>query len=150
MHVRRGVSHERSRTLRIGSSRQRRAHECHLSKKTSAQPRELLVDVLEGQAQMMGARSLEVGLGELPELVGLIGRQVALVLEPQVARALELGADLLDRIASPLRFSGTPVVTPVAAPALGHENRAVLGTTLGYDAEKIQALFTSGALGNRE
>ena len=53
-------------------------------------------------------------------------------------------------IASPLRFSGTPVVTPVAAPALGHDNRAVPGTTLGYDAEKIQALFASGAFGNRE
>jgi crotonobetainyl-CoA:carnitine CoA-transferase CaiB-like acyl-CoA transferase len=42
-------------------------------------------------------------------------------------------------IASPLRFSETPVIDPVAPPLLGQHSADVLGRLLGYDAESVRA-----------
>jgi crotonobetainyl-CoA:carnitine CoA-transferase CaiB-like acyl-CoA transferase len=43
-------------------------------------------------------------------------------------------------IGSPLKFSDTPVVEPVAPPLLGQHTDSVLTELLGYDAEKIASL----------
>ena len=43
---------------------------------------------------VIGARRLEVGFRQRSELHGLLGRQVAFVLEPEIARALEFGPAL--------------------------------------------------------
>jgi crotonobetainyl-CoA:carnitine CoA-transferase CaiB-like acyl-CoA transferase len=42
-------------------------------------------------------------------------------------------------IASPLKFSGTPVTEPVAPPLLGEHSAAVLRRLLGYDAAAVRA-----------
>lgn len=44
------------------------------------------------------------------------------------------------------RYSGTPTAVPQAAPAAGHDTEAVLAG-LGYDAGKLAALKSAGALG---
>ncbi|MCX7568106.1 CoA transferase [Sulfitobacter sp. F26169L] len=50
-------------------------------------------------------------------------------------------------IALPLRFSDTPTVAPVAAPAIGADTEAVLLTLEGYDAARLDALRRAGAFG---
>jgi crotonobetainyl-CoA:carnitine CoA-transferase CaiB-like acyl-CoA transferase len=50
-------------------------------------------------------------------------------------------------LALPIRLSKTPVVTPVAAPMIGEHTREILAQTLGYSAEKIEALAAEGAFG---
>jgi crotonobetainyl-CoA:carnitine CoA-transferase CaiB-like acyl-CoA transferase len=47
-------------------------------------------------------------------------------------------------VASPLRLSETPVVTPVAAPALGQHTREVLSQVLGLPEAKIDELRRQG------
>ena len=77
-------------------------------------PRSLLVDVLEREAQVIGARRLEIGFRQRSKLRGLFGGEVPLVLEPEIAAALELGS-ALDLVASnvisaSVRFSVTPLM----------------------------------------
>jgi len=52
----------------------------------------------------------------------------------------------MPNIAMPIRFSGTPVVDPVAAPSIGQHTEEVLGEVLGYDAARLAALRATGAL----
>ncbi|VTU32055.1 Succinyl-CoA:(R)-benzylsuccinate CoA-transferase subunit BbsF [Variovorax sp. PBL-H6] len=52
----------------------------------------------------------------------------------------------MPNIAMPFRFSGTPVVDPVAAPSVGQHTDEVLGEVLGYDATRLAALRATGAL----
>ncbi len=52
-------------------------------------------------------------------------------------------------IASPIRFSDTPLVDPVAAPAIGQHSVELLKTLLGYDDARIEALAASGVFGQR-
>jgi formyl-CoA transferase len=52
-------------------------------------------------------------------------------------------AGSVPNIGSPLRFSGTPVVPPRAAPTLGQHTRQVLTDVLRYDPARIAALETS-------
>lgn len=47
----------------------------------------------------------------------------------------------------PIRFSETPMVDPIPAPAVGQHNIDVLQNVLGYDAKHIQKIQDSGALG---
>jgi crotonobetainyl-CoA:carnitine CoA-transferase CaiB-like acyl-CoA transferase len=47
-------------------------------------------------------------------------------------------------VASPLRLSATPVVAPVAAPALGQHTRSVLAGVLGLSEAKIEQLRRQG------
>lgn len=55
-------------------------------------------------------------------------------------------AGWMPNIAMPFRFSGTPVVDPVAAPAVGQHTDEVLGEVLGYDKARLATLRRSGAL----
>jgi formyl-CoA transferase len=54
----------------------------------------------------------------------------------------------IPNIGSPLRFSETPVLDPVAAPTLGQHTTDVLERILGYGPERIAALTTAGAFGS--
>lgn len=47
----------------------------------------------------------------------------------------------------PIRYSHTPVVDPVAAPAVGQHTDSVLRDLLGYDDERLARLARSGAFG---
>jgi crotonobetainyl-CoA:carnitine CoA-transferase CaiB-like acyl-CoA transferase len=47
----------------------------------------------------------------------------------------------------PLRFSRTPIVDPVAAPAVGQHTEAVLRERLGYDDARLARLAEAGAFG---
>jgi crotonobetainyl-CoA:carnitine CoA-transferase CaiB-like acyl-CoA transferase len=47
----------------------------------------------------------------------------------------------------PIRYSHTPVVDPVAAPAVGQHTDQVLRDVLGYDAERLAGLARAGAFG---
>ncbi len=47
----------------------------------------------------------------------------------------------------PIRFSDTPIVDPVAAPAIGQHTHEVLRTILGYDDAHIDSLASKGAFG---
>lgn len=50
-------------------------------------------------------------------------------------------------VALPIRYSGTPLADPVAAPRVGQNTDAVLAEWLGYDAKRIQGLAEAGAFG---
>lgn len=56
-------------------------------------------------------------------------------------------AGKVPNIALPLRFSSTPTVAPVAAPAIGAHTRDVLLALDGYDAARLDALAKAGAFG---
>jgi crotonobetainyl-CoA:carnitine CoA-transferase CaiB-like acyl-CoA transferase len=49
-------------------------------------------------------------------------------------------------VASPLRFSQTPVAYSRAAPTLGEHTDAVLAEKLGLDAARIAALRAKGVV----
>lgn len=53
----------------------------------------------------------------------------------------------LPNIASPIRFQGTPVVDPVAAPTVGQHTDEVLGEVLGWSIDRIRDLARRGAFG---
>lgn len=53
-------------------------------------------------------------------------------------------------VASPLRLSATPVVPPIAAPALGEHTRQVLSGVLGLSETKIDQLRAQGIVGFAE
>jgi crotonobetainyl-CoA:carnitine CoA-transferase CaiB-like acyl-CoA transferase len=50
-------------------------------------------------------------------------------------------------ISLPIRYSHTPVVDPVAAPAVGQHTEIVLRDLLGYDDERLARLGEAGAFG---
>ncbi|MDP1585292.1 MAG: CoA transferase [Bradyrhizobium sp.] len=56
-------------------------------------------------------------------------------------------AGSVPNIGPPFRFSHTPTVAPVPAPALGQHARAVLAGLLGYDDARCAALAAEGAFG---
>jgi crotonobetainyl-CoA:carnitine CoA-transferase CaiB-like acyl-CoA transferase len=47
----------------------------------------------------------------------------------------------------PIRYSRTPIVDPVAAPAVGQHTKEVLGDLLGYDEDRLAELARTGAFG---
>jgi crotonobetainyl-CoA:carnitine CoA-transferase CaiB-like acyl-CoA transferase len=51
-------------------------------------------------------------------------------------------------IAPPFRFSRTPTVDPVVAPALGQHTNEVLVELLAYDDARLAALAEAGAFGD--
>jgi crotonobetainyl-CoA:carnitine CoA-transferase CaiB-like acyl-CoA transferase len=72
---------------------------------------------------------------------------VAEALESEEVRARDMvvtvehpTAGPLRLIASPHRFSATPVVPPTAPPLLGQHTEEVLRTVLGYDDARITTL----------
>jgi crotonobetainyl-CoA:carnitine CoA-transferase CaiB-like acyl-CoA transferase len=50
-------------------------------------------------------------------------------------------------VALPIRYSRTPVVDPVAAPAVGQHTGEVLRELLGYDDDRLARLAAAGAFG---
>lgn len=50
-------------------------------------------------------------------------------------------------VALPIRYSGTPLADPVAAPAVGQHTRDVLRDVLGYNDEDVNTFEGQGALG---
>jgi formyl-CoA transferase len=54
----------------------------------------------------------------------------------------------IPNIGSPLRFSETPVLDPIAAPTLGQHTTEVLERVLGYGPERIAELTAGGAFGS--
>jgi crotonobetainyl-CoA:carnitine CoA-transferase CaiB-like acyl-CoA transferase len=53
-------------------------------------------------------------------------------------------------VARPIRYSRTPVVDPVAAPAVGQHTNEVLRDLLGYDDDHLAQLADSGAFGDQQ
>lgn len=53
----------------------------------------------------------------------------------------------IPNIASPIRFQGTPVVDPVAAPTVGQHTDEVLREVLGCSIDRIQDMARRGAFG---
>ena len=47
----------------------------------------------------------------------------------------------------PIRYDGTPLADPVAAPSVGQHTAEVMRTALGLDGQRIQALARQGAFG---
>ena len=94
----------------IGSSRDRIAQLYQRSRNSCAPvPGRLLVDLLEGEADLVGARGLEMQAGQRREIGAALGRQRRLVAEPEIAAALELrpalalgAADLVDGVVDEL------------------------------------------------
>jgi crotonobetainyl-CoA:carnitine CoA-transferase CaiB-like acyl-CoA transferase len=63
-----------------------------------------------------------------------------------VSRIPHPAAGSIPNIASPLQFDGTPIVAPRAAPVHGQHTRHVLTDILQYDAAKVAALESTGAI----
>jgi len=85
--------------------------------------------------------------------IGLV-RSIAEALDSQEVESRQLlseiphpTAGVVPNIAPPFRFSGTPVVDPVAAPLLGQHTRIILKEMLGYDDDKIGELAKLGVFG---
>jgi crotonobetainyl-CoA:carnitine CoA-transferase CaiB-like acyl-CoA transferase len=53
-------------------------------------------------------------------------------------------------VALPIRYSRTPVVDPVAAPAVGQHTSEVLRDLLGYDEHRLARLAQAGAFGEHQ
>ena len=52
-----------------------------------------------------------------------------------------------EQVPSPLKFLDAPVPVPTRAPTAGEHTDEILGSVLGYDADRIAALRAAGALG---
>ncbi|MDX3906795.1 MAG: CoA transferase [Pigmentiphaga sp.] len=53
-------------------------------------------------------------------------------------------------LALPIRYSATPLADPAPAPTVGQHTREVLQATLGYTADRLDALQAAGAFGPAE
>jgi crotonobetainyl-CoA:carnitine CoA-transferase CaiB-like acyl-CoA transferase len=53
---------------------------------------------------------------------------------------------MLDMVANPIRYSGTPIETYAPPPDLGEGNADILGDLLGYEPDRIAALAAAGVL----
>ncbi len=53
----------------------------------------------------------------------------------------------LPNIASPIRYSATPLADPMAAPGIGQHTAEILRNTLGYSEQRIAELVAAGAVG---
>jgi crotonobetainyl-CoA:carnitine CoA-transferase CaiB-like acyl-CoA transferase len=67
-----------------------------------------------------------------------------------VARIPHPQAGWVPNLALPIRYSRTPVVDPVAAPAVGQHTREVLRDLLGYDDAHLTMLAQAGAFGESQ
>lgn len=64
-----------------------------------------------------------------------------------VTRIPHAVAGWLPNLALPIRYAGTPLADPVAAPMVGEHTQQVLQEVLGYDAARCAALGAQGAFG---
>jgi len=81
-------------------------------------------------------------------------RSVPDALRSPEARALELVSQIphpvlgsMPHVRLPLRMNETPAANPRPAPAVGQDTHDVLAETLGYDADRIDALKQQGVFG---
>jgi crotonobetainyl-CoA:carnitine CoA-transferase CaiB-like acyl-CoA transferase len=65
----------------------------------------------------------------------------------QVTRIAHPEVGWLPNVALPIHYSGTPLVDPKPAPAVGQHNEEILREVLGYDQERIDALYQAGVFG---
>ena len=56
----------------------------------------------------------------------------------------------IPNVALPIRYSRTPLVDPVAAPAVGEHTSSVLRDLLGYDERRLVRLAQAGAFGEHQ
>jgi crotonobetainyl-CoA:carnitine CoA-transferase CaiB-like acyl-CoA transferase len=52
-------------------------------------------------------------------------------------------------VSLPIRYSGTPIADPVAAPSVGQHTDSVLREVLGYDDRRLASLADAGAFGSK-
>jgi len=64
-----------------------------------------------------------------------------------VTRIPHRTAGWVPNVRSPIRYSRTPIVDPVAAPAVGEHTQEVLRDLLGYDQDRLDHLAEAGILG---
>jgi crotonobetainyl-CoA:carnitine CoA-transferase CaiB-like acyl-CoA transferase len=64
-----------------------------------------------------------------------------------VTRIPQPAVGWVPNVASPIRYSETPVVDPTAAPIVGQHTREVLRETLGYRDDRLAELERAGAFG---
>jgi crotonobetainyl-CoA:carnitine CoA-transferase CaiB-like acyl-CoA transferase len=64
-----------------------------------------------------------------------------------VSRVAHPQHGFVPNIASPMRFSATPLADPVAAPGIGQHTAQILRDTLGYSEQRIAQLTRDGAVG---
>lgn len=64
-----------------------------------------------------------------------------------VTRIRDRDGNDIPNIASPLRFAGTPIADPVAAPLLDEHRIEILEAILGYEPERVAELAAKGAFG---
>ena len=55
----------------------------------------------------------------------------------------------IPNLASPIRYSATPMVDPTPAPTIGQHTREILGDVLGWSADKVDETARAGAFGQR-
>ena len=60
---------------------------------------------------------------------------------------VQFDGEPVDLVASPIRLSETPVVTPTEIPALGAHTDAMMTDVLGYVPEQISKLRQASAFG---
>jgi crotonobetainyl-CoA:carnitine CoA-transferase CaiB-like acyl-CoA transferase len=90
-------------------------------------------------------RSAGVPAGQVRSLRGALDSPEAR--ERKLVTRIPQGDAWVPNIASPLRFSETPVVDPIAAPRLGEHTEAVMREVLAYDDGRIAELWAAGAFG---
>ena len=66
-----------------------------------------------------------------------------------VTRIPHARAGWVPNVSLPIRYSRTPVVDPVAAPAVGQHTKGVLRELLGYDDEQLARLAEAGTFGTQ-
>jgi crotonobetainyl-CoA:carnitine CoA-transferase CaiB-like acyl-CoA transferase len=64
-----------------------------------------------------------------------------------VTRIPHRTAGWVPNVRSPIRYSRTPIVDPVAAPAVGEHTHEVLRDLLGYDQDRLAEVAAAGAFG---
>lgn len=64
-----------------------------------------------------------------------------------VTRIPHESVNWVPNVALPIRYSRTPIVDPVAAPAVGQHTQEVLQGLLGYDDARLARLAEAGAFG---
>jgi crotonobetainyl-CoA:carnitine CoA-transferase CaiB-like acyl-CoA transferase len=66
-----------------------------------------------------------------------------------VSRIPHPKAGWVPNVRLPIRYSRTPVVDPVAAPAVGQHTEEVIREILGYDEGQLAHLSEAGAFGDQ-
>ena len=95
------------------------------------------------QARM---RAAQIPCGEV-RTVGEALRSPEAKASGQVTRIPHPVVGWLPNVALPILYSGTPMVDPKPAPAVGQHTDEVLSGVLGYDAQRIAELRRSGVIG---